>query len=117
MTDYKKQGKASRDKGKRGELQLMHILRDEYGYDVRRGKVFYGESDLVGFKGVHIECKAVERLNIREALRQAIEEAQKRQDGIPVVFSHKNRDGWIVAMRLEDFMDFYGAWEANDERD
>ena len=89
---------------------------EDTGYDVRRGKVFYGESDLVGFKGVHIECKAVERLNIREALRQAIEEAQKRQDGIPVVFSHKNRDGWIVAMRLEDFMDFYGAWEANDER-
>lgn len=114
MTDAQKRGKASRDKGKRYELELMHIIRDFYGYPVRRGYVFQHESDIVGLEGVHIECKAVERLNVREAYRQATEEALKRADGVPVVFHHKRREGWLVTLSLEDFMDMYGAWK--DER-
>lgn len=112
--DRQKKGRASRNKGKRYEIELMHILRDFYGYDVRRGYVFQHESDVIGLPGIHIECKAVEKLNVREAYRQAIEEAKKRQDGLPVVFHHKSRDGWLVTLSLEDFMDLYGEW--NGER-
>lgn len=108
--DEQKKGKASRNKGKRYELELMHILRDFYGYDVRRGYVFQHESDVIGLPGIHIECKAVEKLNVREAYRQAIAEAEKRKDGLPVVFHHKSRDGWLVTMSLENWMDLYGAW-------
>jgi hypothetical protein len=110
MTDKKKQGKASREKGKRYELELMHYFRDGYGYDVRRGYVFQHESDLVGLLGVHCEVKAVERLNIWTAYEQAVREAQKRSDGVPVVFHHKSRKGWLVTMGIEDWMDLYGAW-------
>ena len=110
MNENQKKGKASRDKGKRGELTLMHILRDTYGYPVRRGYVFQHESDLVGLHGVHVECKSVERLNVWQAYKQAVEEAQKRQDGLPVLFHHKSREGWLVTLSLEDFMDMYGAW-------
>ncbi len=111
-----KKAKASREKGKRYELELMHILRDFYGYGVRRGYVFQHESDVIGLPGIHIECKAVEHLNLRKAYKQAVEEAQKRQDGTPVVFHHKAREGWLVTLSLEDFMDMYGAWEADGKR-
>lgn len=102
--------KASRDKGKRYELELMHILRDFYGYPVRRGYVFQHESDVIGLPGIHIECKAVEKLNVREAYRQAVLESKIRNDGVPVVFHHKSRDGWLVTLSIEDFMDIYGGW-------
>ena len=67
-------GKASRDKGKRGELLLARFLREQ-GYDCRRTSQYCGQTgdaaDVVGLPGLHIECKFVERLNIREALEQA----------------------------------------------
>lgn len=110
MNEKQKKGKSARDKGARYELELVHILRDFYGYPVRRGYVFQHESDVIGLQGVHIECKAVERLNIRKAYKQAVEEALERADGVPVVFHHKNREGWLVTMSLEDWMDFYGGW-------
>ena len=110
MNEKQKKGKSARDKGARYELELVHILRDFYGYPVRRGYVLQHESDVIGLQGVHIECKAVERLNIRKAYKQAVEEALERADGVPVVFHHKNREGWLVTMSLEDFMDFYGGW-------
>lgn len=116
MNEKQKKGKSARDKGARYELELVHILRDFYGYPVRRGYVFQHESDVIGLQGVHIECKAVERLNIRKAYKQAVEEALERADGVPVVFHHKNREGWLVTMSLEDFMDFYGGWH-DTERD
>jgi Holliday junction resolvase len=116
MNEKQKKGKSARDKGARYELELVHILRDFYGYPVRRGYVFQHESDVIGLQGVHIECKAVERLNIRKAYKQAVEEALERADGVPVVFHHKNREGWLVTLSLEDFMDFYGGWH-DTERD
>lgn len=116
MNEKQKKGKSARDKGARYELELVHILRDFYGYSVRRGYVFQHESDVIGLQGVHIECKAVERLNIRKAYKQAVEEALERADGVPVVFHHKAREGWLVTMSLEDFMDFYGGWH-DTERD
>ena len=116
MNEKQKKGKSARDKGARYELELVHILRDFYGYPVRRGYVFQHESDVIGLQGVHIECKAVERLNIRKAYKQAVEEALERADGVPVVFHHKAREGWLVTMSLENFMDFYGGWH-DTERD
>lgn len=116
MNEKQKKGKSARDKGARYELELVHILRDFYGYPVRRGYVFQHESDVIGLQGVHCEVKAVERLNIRAAYKQAVEEASERADGVPVVFHHKAREGWLVTMSLEDFMDFYGGWH-DTERD
>lgn len=107
-------GKMSQRKGAAGERELAHILRDVYGYDVKRGSVFLGQSDMVGLPGIHPEVKRVERLNIYTAMEQAKREAEKRKDGIPVVFYRKNRAEWLVVQPLEDWMDFYGAW--NDDK-
>ena len=108
-------GKPSRDKGCRGERELANILRDVYGYDVKRGSVFLHQSDMVGLMGIHPEVKRVEKLNIHTAMEQAKKEAKIRKDGLPTVFHRKNRTEWLVTQRLEDWIDLYGAW--NDEKE
>ncbi|MGN8818581.1 hypothetical protein ACTNEN_09705 [Oribacterium sp. HCP28S3_H8] len=114
QTDPHKRGKSSRDKGKRGELELVNLIRDTWGYDVRRGKVFYHESDMVGLDGIHPEIKRKERLNVDDAMQQAVEEAAKRKDGLPTVFHRKDRGEWLVTMKLSDWIDLYGAWNEKE---
>lgn len=94
----------SRAKGKRGELELAHIL-GMYGYDARRGQQYSGangDADVVGLPGFHIEAKRVEKLNIEEALKQAEQDAKEGET--PAVFHRKNRETWKVTLRLEAFM-------------
>jgi Holliday junction resolvase len=103
-------GKASRDKGARGERMLRDELRDHGFEDVTRGFVWNHTSDLIGLPGIHIEAKFVEKLNIRQALAQAEEESEKRQDGMPTVFSKTSRKPWIVTMNLDDWVKLYKAY-------
>lgn len=100
---FKKQGKRSRDKGKRRELEFVHILNDR-GFNVRRGYVFQHEPDIVGLEGFHVEVKGVESLNVRKALNQSIEDAEKRKDGIPIVAWKKSNEPWTVTLLLDDFI-------------
>lgn len=110
QTDPHKRGKASRNKGANAERELAKLIRDTWGYDVHRGYVFHHESDLVGLDGIHCEVKRVEHLNIFKAMAQAIREAIKRKDGLPTVFFRRDGGEWMVTMRLEDWIDLYGAW-------
>jgi Holliday junction resolvase len=91
----------ARNKGAGGERELAKIL-NEHGIKAHRGYVQFKQSDLVGIDGIHPEVKRVEKLNIHEAMRQAIEEAEKRNDGAPTVFHRTNRGAWLVTMLLED---------------
>ena len=101
-------GKGSQRKGRAGELELCQILKN-YGYQVEAGRAqSYGEvPDLSGLPGVHIEVKRVERLNVPEAMAQAIRDSEKFQDGRPVLFHRRNRQGWLCTLRMEDLMDLY----------
>lgn len=101
-------GKSSQAKGAAGERELSALLR-ERGYDTQRGgSLSFGEvPDIVGLPGVHIEVKRVERLNIPEAMHQAIRDAEKFQDGVPALFHRKNREPWLVTMRLDDWLELY----------
>lgn len=112
QNDASKRGRASRDKGARAERELANLLRDEYGLKVRRGQVFNHESDLVGLAGIHPEVKRQDRLNIHEAMAQAIGASQKRGDGLPAVFFRRDRGEWMVTMRLIDWMKLYRTWRA-----
>lgn len=97
----------SREKGKRGELELAKLLRD-CGFDTRRGQQYSGangDADVVGLPGVHIECKRVERLNVYRALLQAIRDA--RDEETPVVFHRGNRQCWMVTMTAADWLEMY----------
>lgn len=108
----------SRNKGSAGERELASILRDKYGYETRRGQQYCGangDADVIGLDGIHIECKRVERLNVSDAMRQSIRDA--RQGEMPTVFHRKNREQWLVTMRLDDFMSLYSNMKGvNNER-
>ena len=101
-------GRASQRKGRGRELELARVLQ-EYGYDVQPGRAqSYGEMpDLTGLPGVHIECKRVERLNVPEAMKQAIRDAEKFHDGAPTLFHRRSREPWLVTMKLEDWLSLY----------
>lgn len=98
----------SRSKGARGERELAGILR-EYGYPCRRGQQYSGangDADVVGLPGIHIEVKRRERLEIYDAIAQAVRDARENEK--PAVFHRKNNCEWLVTMRLDDFMKLYG---------
>ena len=103
-------GNKERLKGRYGEYKLRDRLRELGFDDVTRGFVWNHTSDLVGLEGIHVECKFVEKLNIRAALAQAEEEAKKRNDGMPTVFSKTSRKPWIVTMNLDDWAKLYEAY-------
>ena len=98
----------SRQKGKRGELELAKVLR-ESGYSTRRGQQYSGtetSADVVGLPGIHIECKRVEHLNIEAAVAQAVRDTGESGD-LPAVFHRKNNQPWLVTMRLDDWLKIY----------
>lgn len=100
----------SRDKGKRGELEIAHIMQG-YGFDAHRGQQFsglQGDADVVGVPFLHLEIKRVQALNLDKAMEQSIRDA--RDDEIPVVMHRKDRQDWKVTLSLEDFMKLYMAW-------
>lgn len=103
-------GRSSREKGARGERELKDYLRDYYGYDMARGRLFEGKPDVYGLPDVHIEVKRVERLNVLEAYKQSVRDAEKMRDGIPVVIHRKNNERWLVTLSLDDWMDMYSSW-------
>ncbi len=96
----------SRAKGARGERQWRDELRAN-GYDARRGQQFSGSPDspdvvCAALAWAHFEVKAVERLNIEDAMEQA------RRDGAgkkPVVAHKRNHRRWLVTMEAEIFFE------------
>lgn len=95
---------------------MSRIFR-ENGYDVHPGQAvsFGAVPDLEGLPGVHIERKRVERLNVLEAMEQAVRDAEKFKDGTPTLFHRRNRKPWLVTMRLEDWLGLY-KMSQNDEK-
>lgn len=107
----------SKQKGKRGELELSHKL-NEYGFNTRRtvqynGKAEEGESDLVGLNNIHIECKRVEKLNIYDAIGQSKRDSKEGE--FPTVFHRKNNCEWLVTMTLEDWIELYKESEFSNK--
>lgn len=95
-------------------MLLCRFLRDKGYQDARRTAQYCGNTgeaaDVVGLPGIHIECKYVERINLRDALEQAKRDAPAGK--IPVVFHRANNKPWVVCMDADDFMTMYAEWEA-----
>lgn len=94
----------SRDKGKRGELEVAHLLQ-KHDIDARRGQQYSGangDADVVGLPGYHIEVKRVEKLNIDNAMKQAIRDA--REGETPIVIHRKNGEPWKVTQLFDDWI-------------
>ena len=101
-------GKTSQRKGRGGELEICRILQS-HGIDTQPWQaVSFGSTpDITGVPGIHPEIKRVERLNVPEAMAQAVRDSEKFHDGVPVLFHRRNRSPWLVTMRLEDWLGIY----------
>ena len=98
-------GKKEREKGARGERMLKEFLNN-LGLAVKRGYVFLKQSDLVDLPGIHIECKFVEKLNVRNAMYQAIEEAKAlgKTIDLPNFIAHRDPVRYGVIDTMEDMI-------------
>lgn len=104
----------SKDKGKRYELEVANYFKERGFHKARRsvqynGKAEKGQADVVGIPYLHVECKHNEKLNIEEAMQQALRD-NKSKNKIPVVIHRKNREKSKVTMTLDDFMFIYGEY-------
>lgn len=101
----------SRAKGCRGELEWSAFLREHLACpDARRGQQFSGSPDspdvVGGIQGLHPEVKRVERLNLQDAMEQAVRDCG---DDIPYVASRRSRKPWLVTVRADDLEAFCRA--------
>lgn len=98
-------GKLSRDKGKAGEREVVHLMR-KYGFEARRGQQFRGTKDspdvVHNMKGFFAEVKRREQVNLYKTLEKADEE--KPEGDISIVFHRKDRARWLVTLDAEDFL-------------
>jgi Holliday junction resolvase len=97
----------SREKGKRGERQWRDELRAN-GYHARRGQQFAGSADSPDvlcdeLAWMHFEVKAVERLNIYDAIDQARRDCGRK---VPFVSHRRNHRPWLVTMEAETYFKF-----------
>ena len=99
-------GKMSRDKGKAGEREVAELIRS-YGFEARRGQQHRGgpgSPDIVhNIPNLHVEVKRTERLNMYDAMQQAVEEAHS--DDIPVVFHRRSNRQWVVIATADHFLE------------
>ena len=101
-------GRSQQRKGRNGEIELVRILNG-FGVPADVGQALsYGTvPDIVNVTGIHVEVKRRERLNLSEAMKQAVRDAQRFRDGAPTVFHRRNREGWMVTMLLDDWIELY----------
>lgn len=108
----------SKQKGARFERTIANLLKQDYGYECRRGQQYCGangDADVVGLKGIHIEAKHQERMQLYDWMAQAKGDARKGE--IPVVIHKRNNCEILVTMTFDGFMQLYRDWEggAKDE--
>lgn len=114
----KQMGKASRNKGKRGELEIANLLKAAGFEKAQRTAQCKGNTgqagDVEGLPGIHIEVKRVERLNLKAAYQQAVHDSKENgNNNIPAVFHRGSHQPWMVTFSLEDFLKLYKKGDVN----
>lgn len=103
-------GRSSKRKGKIGELEVANLLKAAGFEKAQRSAQCKGNTgqapDVEGLPGIHIEVKRVERLNLRKAYEQAVNDSKKSGD-IPAVFHRGSHQPWMVSLSLSDFLKLY----------
>ena len=106
----------SKQKGARGEREVVSILKHEGYQDVKRGQQYcglQGNADVVGMRGLYIEVKRRLIKSISDWLHKAMCESLKKGEGeYPIVFHRGDSEDWMVTMYLEHFIPIYREWEA-----
>jgi hypothetical protein len=103
----------SKQKGARGERLFRDLCREEGYTDAHRTQQYCGDNgdaDVEGLPGIHAEVKFVEKLNLRAAMKQSIND--RREGEIPIVAHKTSREPWLITMRAEDWFKLYHEWES-----
>lgn len=96
----------SRAKGVRREREFRDLLRKN-GFEARRGQQFSGGSespDVISNAPVHWEVKGVEKLNIQNAMEQAMRDCGEGK--LPVVAHKVSKGRWLCTVDAEMFLVF-----------
>lgn len=103
-------------KGKRYERHVANRLTEILHVKCRRGQQRSGldQSDVIGLKGVHIEAKHNERLNLYDAIDQSVGDSG---GDVPIVVHTKNNKPDLLTIRLDDLKQFVKAIVALDPLD
>lgn len=100
----------SKQKGKRGELKVVHKFK-EHGFDnAHRSEQFCGKgesaADVEGVDGLHIEVKQGYKYSKIYEFREQAE--RDCNDGrIPVVACRMDRKKWLAVLDLDDFIELW----------
>lgn len=109
-------GRSSRRKGKVGEREIVKALKAAGFEAAHRSAQYCGNTgdapDVEGLPGIHIEVKRVERLNLRKAYGQAVNDSKKSGD-IAALFHRASYQPWMVTLSLEDFLKLYKKGDVN----
>ena len=104
----------SRAKGARAERQWRDQLREAGFLKAFRGQQYCGaagNADVVcpELPSFYFECKAVQNLNVLNAMKQAIADCPPQsndgQKQTPVVAHKKNGEPWLVTMLAADWLE------------
>jgi Holliday junction resolvase len=110
-------GKSQREKGKVGERDLCHTLNEVGlpGPEFRRGRQYAGHPDAPDIVGgpanLHWECKRCERVQIKQWMAKAVEDAG---DKLPVVAFRWNGGEWLACVRLADLKELAASIAGKD---
>lgn len=99
----------NRERGKRGERDARDAVREYLGV---RGAYRAAQSsgslsaDLGGTGDIHFEVKLRKSLAVYEFIEQALRDCKNK---VPAVLMRRDRDEWLLMVRLKDAMRFMGA--------
>lgn len=105
-------GKAARNKGKSGELEVAHLLWKHGFTDAHRTQQFSGKdgtADVIGLPGFHIEVKRQEVLRIEKWCEQATNDAAA--GNVPIVVFRRSHQPWRVVLDFDQFLNFVALYE------
>lgn len=113
-------GRSSKRKGKIGELEVVNLLKAAGFKNAHRTAQYKGKTgqagDVEGLPGIHIEVKRVERLNLKKAYEQAVNDSKENGNNeIPAVFHRGSYEPWMVTLSLQDFLELMKKGESNNE--
>jgi len=106
--------RSAKNKGYRGSIEVRNMLREISVGWLQDADIISTPGGVPGpdilfsplaskFFPWAIEVKNVEKLNVREAFKQAC--AHVKGDEKPVLFHTRNRDEMLVTMRAKDFLE------------
>jgi len=92
-------GRMSRNKGQRGEREIIELIRMATGITMKRNlnQVRNGGHDLIGIDGIAIEVKRQEKLAINSWWSQTEKQA-KVTNAIPILAYRQSKKKWVFLL-------------------